>query len=70
MRFFYLLIWCLAGFCIYLGGCSVSLSAEKLEAACAIRRPDIQDPPVVKVYYDKDNDESGTDKAGTETPGN
>ena len=66
-RFFYLLIWCLAGFCVYLGGCSARISAEKLEASCEIRTPDRQAPTVVEVHYDADHDKSGTDKAGTET---
>lgn len=61
-RFFYLLIWCFAGFCIYLGGCSVSLSAEKLEASGSISNPAQQSPTTVEVHYDSDHDKSGTDK--------
>ena len=62
-RFFFFLIWCAAGFCVYLGGCSVSLSAEKLEAAGEIRAPNQQAPPVIEVHYDSNNDKSRTDKA-------
>jgi len=65
-RFFFFIIWCLAGFCVYLGGCSVSLSAEKLDATWQIKQPPAQSPTTVEVHYDKDNDESGIDKAGAE----
>ena len=67
-RFFYLMIWCLAGFCIYLGGCSVSLSAEKLDATCKVSNPAKQSPTIVEVHYDEDYDKSGIDKAGTKDP--
>lgn len=67
MRFFYLLIWCLAGFLLYLGGCSVRISAKELEASGSIQSPAGQSPTTVEVYYDKDHDKSGVDKAGPET---
>ena len=67
-RFLFLIIWCLAGFCYYLGGCSVSLSAEKLDATCKISRPAQQSPATIEVHYDADHDKSGTDKAGTAGP--
>ena len=67
-RFFFLIIWCLAGFCIYLGGCSARISAEKLEASYEIRDRNQQAPTTVEVYYDKADDKSGVDKVESETP--
>ncbi len=53
MRVIFFALWCLAGFCFLISGCSASISADKLEARLDIKSLTQSNPQTVVYTYDK-----------------
>ena len=54
MRIVLFLIWVALGFCLFVSGCRMALSAGELEVALSIGAPGIVAPEIQEVDIDKD----------------
>lgn len=56
MRIVLFMIWIVLGFCLFLSGCRLAMSAGQLEAALSIGAPGVVAPEIQEVGFDKTGD--------------